>query len=317
MCLDDYQYKDANGTPITSFPCNAEDPGQQWTLYTNGTIRIHDTQCLDIKTPFNKPGAQAITYVCNDAKSQTQAWSPGGSQLENNLTSAALTNGDAPHLCLTNPKGEASHTQLEVDGCSGSSDQTWTVQSLKAVQTVKPGMAALQAMYNNTKGSSGQGLFCNGNLGGQCWWDSANELNDVINYTEQTGDTSYQSDISNTFRDAGYALQSPQQTQQHIAFADKYNDDDGWWGLTWLNAYKLTGNKNYPKASEALFEYMQANWTPTCGGGVDQFNGGLSHDTHQPSVKDACKRPIHLFGNTTLSGNRHPKLPYRKNRSRN
>jgi hypothetical protein len=59
--------------------------------------------------------------------------------------------------------------------------------------------ASLQRMYN-----SGNGLFCR-KPDPNCWWDSANELTFLIDYSRQTGSRAYLGDIARTFSRARYA----------------------------------------------------------------------------------------------------------------
>ena len=51
-------------------------------------------------------------------------------------------------------------------------------------------------------------------------------------------------------------------------FADHYYDDDGWWVLTWVRAYELTGDRAYLRQAKAIFAAMTKGWTQACGGGV-------------------------------------------------
>ena len=150
-------------------------------------------------------------------------------------------------------------------------------------------LPALQSLYNNSPGSPSYGLFCSGTVSSNCWWESANELNNVINYTEQTGDYTYAHDISTTFKHAG--LEFPRKIGP---FLDRYNDDYGWWALTWLNAYKLTGNPSYLQTAINIFKYIQPHWTTLqCKGGVFQFNGG-PNAKGQPATKDAIANALYI-----------------------
>ena len=46
-------------------------------------------------------------------------------------------------------------------------------------------------------------------------------------------------------------------------------DDQGWWGLAWLKAYELTGDKAYLFKAVQAFEWMvRGSWDDSqCGGG--------------------------------------------------
>jgi hypothetical protein len=135
-------------------------------------------------------------------------------------------------------------------------------------------------MYDNRPGSKSRGLFCTGTLTGTCWWESASSLNAIIDYSEQTGSTKYLHDITNTFR---YA---PREEIHSLGpFLDRYFDDDVWWGLTWVNAYRLTGNRSYLRLAESIFTYTKNNgWSNSCKGGIWQFAGPGQNG--QPATKD-------------------------------
>jgi len=107
--------------------------------------------------------------------------------------------------------------------------------------------AALQGWYN-----SSTGLF--NNVG---WWNSANALGTLIDYSALTGTNTYTGDISTT-----YSLNSGGK------FLNNYYDDEGWWGLTWVKAYDLTGNTTYLNAAKTIFSDMVGGWDNTCNGGV-------------------------------------------------
>lgn len=109
------------------------------------------------------------------------------------------------------------------------------------------GIAALQQWYDPSTG-----LFRTTN-----WWNAANALNAIIDYSARTGSMKYRGDIANTFdkNSAG-------------RFLNYYYDDEAWWGLTWINAYDLTGDSRYVAAAATIFDDIAASWDSTCGGGV-------------------------------------------------
>ncbi|GHO70815.1 hypothetical protein KSC_097070 [Ktedonobacter sp. SOSP1-52] len=107
--------------------------------------------------------------------------------------------------------------------------------------------ATLQSWYN-----SSNGLF---NSTG--WWNSANALGAIIDYSSNTGSTAYTGDIATTYS-----------KNSSGNFLNNYYDDEGWWGLTWVKAYDLTGNNSYLSMAKTIFSDMAGGWDSTCGGGV-------------------------------------------------
>jgi predicted alpha-1,6-mannanase (GH76 family) len=98
------------------------------------------------------------------------------------------------------------------------------------------------------------------------WWNTANGLNAIIDNIRLTGMGSYQYAIGRTY-DQNLNYTSP--VDAHIGlFRDKYIDDNGWWGLTWLAAYDLTGDSRYLTVAKGLADYSYQYWDTKCGGGV-------------------------------------------------
>ena len=111
------------------------------------------------------------------------------------------------------------------------------------------GARALQRWYNR---STGQWDTAG-------WWNSANALHAVIQYTQRTGDRSYAGVIETTFG-AGQ--------RAHPRFVNDYYDDNAWWALSWIAAYDLTGDPRYLDAARVIFDHMASGWDDVCGGGV-------------------------------------------------
>jgi predicted alpha-1,6-mannanase (GH76 family) len=107
--------------------------------------------------------------------------------------------------------------------------------------------AALQQLYSGTTG-----LFPSTG-----WWNSANALTALIDYSIATGSTAYAGDIATTF-DLNSSMQ----------FLNNYYDDEGWWALAWIRAFDLTGQTRYLDAAKAIFSDMSGGWDATCNGGI-------------------------------------------------
>jgi predicted alpha-1,6-mannanase (GH76 family) len=132
-------------------------------------------------------------------------------------------------------------------GCSGGGgDPVYREQADRA-------MAALDLMYLD-----GVGLF------GFGWWNSANAIETTIDYGAATGSDQYEYIIGNSF-DVTSSGQSVNPTPN---FINQLYDDEGWWALTWIRAYDLTGEDRYLEMAETIFEDIAGGWDDTCGGGV-------------------------------------------------
>ena len=100
-------------------------------------------------------------------------------------------------------------------------------------------VAALQQWYNGS----------NGQFNTTGWWNSANALNAIVDYTARTGDTSYLGDLGNSFA-----------VNASGDFLNGFYDDEGWWALTWINAYDLTGDPRYLSMAKSIFTDMTGGW---------------------------------------------------------
>src|SRR5260370_20371514 len=97
---------------------------------------------------------------------------------------------------------------------------------------------------------------------GNSWWQSGVALSTLETYQQATGANSYEIAIPVSF--AYYA---------HSNFENANNDDTGWWGLAWLQAYQLTRShlsqaKSYRAMAETDANYIHQSWDARCGGGV-------------------------------------------------
>lgn len=89
------------------------------------------------------------------------------------------------------------------------------------------------------------------------WWNSANALYTVVDYMARTGSTTYLDHVENTYA-----------RNQAGGFLNEFYDDEGWWGLTWVHAYDLTGETRYLEMARTIFTDMTTGWDEVCGGGI-------------------------------------------------
>ena len=114
-------------------------------------------------------------------------------------------------------------------------------------QQTEAGIKALQGFYNPSTG-----LW---NTAG--WWNSANALETTIDYCRLTDSLTYRDNLLNTF-----------EKNKRGNFLNDFYDDEGWWALTWIKAYDLTGELRYLNMAKTIFNDMKGGWDSTCGGGI-------------------------------------------------
>ena len=136
---------------------------------------------------------------------------------------------------------------IDPDGEHGSPHAPIAGECTDLRSRATAGMVPLPTWYD-----TGTGLWS------ASWWTSANQLETVIDYSRETGDATYTSEIDNTF------------VKNSSNNFDKYGyyDDDGWWALAWIKAYDLSHQQKYLDMAKTIFTRMTQGWDATCGGGI-------------------------------------------------
>jgi predicted alpha-1,6-mannanase (GH76 family) len=91
------------------------------------------------------------------------------------------------------------------------------------------------------------------------WWNAANAITVLADYSRITESRQYESVFSNT-------LSAAQRT--HPQFINRYYDDEGWWALAWIQVYDLTKEDRYLAMANSIFSDMIGGWDNTCSGGI-------------------------------------------------
>lgn len=91
------------------------------------------------------------------------------------------------------------------------------------------------------------------------WWNSGNAITVLADYARVSKSPKYNQVFANTFTAA-------QKTSAN--FLNNFYDDEGWWALAWIDAYDLTGEKQYLAMAKTIFSDMAGGWDDTCGGGI-------------------------------------------------
>ena len=103
------------------------------------------------------------------------------------------------------------------------------------------------------------------------WWNTANAITALIDYTRLTGDTSYVHVIRNTFNKCkNFSVKSQGNGPAYVVhhFINDYYDDEGWWALAWIDFYDLTHQEKYLHMAQTIFSDMVKGWSDECGGGL-------------------------------------------------
>ena len=103
------------------------------------------------------------------------------------------------------------------------------------------------------------------------WWNAANALTSIIDYSKITGSKNYLNVIDNSFEICKeFEVEMPDPNNNWICknFINDYYDDEGWWILAWIKAYELTKNEKYLKMARLTFADMALGWDEICDGGI-------------------------------------------------
>ncbi|MGW0231434.1 glycoside hydrolase family 76 protein [Actinopolymorpha singaporensis] len=102
------------------------------------------------------------------------------------------------------------------------------------------------------------------------WWNSAVALQTIGDYMQRTGDRRYLPQLDNTFRKDQGKFPAGELSGDELwgNFTSRAIDDSEWWGLTWIQAYDVTGDARYLRMAVKIAEFTNGYWDDTCGGGV-------------------------------------------------
>ena len=142
------------------------------------------------------------------------------------------------------------------------------------------------------------------------WWNAANITTALIRYSAVTGSEEYLPIIDQVFeRNKDYVIPGKigRPDVQKKDFLNEFYDDEGWWALAWIDAYRLTGQKKYLKMAQTIFKDMTTGYDKVCNGGIywkkpKQYKNAIANNLfiltalrlHQeaPTTKIAGKRPM-------------------------
>jgi len=100
------------------------------------------------------------------------------------------------------------------------------------------------------------------------WWNSANALTAILDFSSRTGklkqiviysiwfkcslyfDVYFKLICVLRFKDISIRYRYTFDKNKHKHFCNDYLDDSGWWGLAWVAAFDLTNETRYLNAAE-------------------------------------------------------------------
>ena len=139
------------------------------------------------------------------------------------------------------------------------------------------------------------------------WWNAANITTVLIRYSAITGSQTYLPVIDQVFERNNHDVVLGRNNTIKKNFLNEYYDDEGWWALAWIDAYRLTKQKKYLEMAQTIFADMATGYDKTCGGGIywkkpQQYKNAIANGLfmltalrlHQdaPKTKIAGKKPL-------------------------
>ncbi|GAA3788283.1 hypothetical protein GCM10022403_023450 [Streptomyces coacervatus] len=150
LCIDDAGASTTPGAVVRTYTCNAS-AAQNWTIGTDGTVKVLGTMCLDTTGNATTAGTLLVIDTCNsDATQKWKATSTG--TLVSNANSA---------MCVTDPGASATiRTQLTLATC-GSAGQTWTTAGTGALPSGQTQTFTYDAEGRTATVATGSGTHTN------------------------------------------------------------------------------------------------------------------------------------------------------------
>jgi predicted alpha-1,6-mannanase (GH76 family) len=103
------------------------------------------------------------------------------------------------------------------------------------------------------------------------WWNSAVAATTLFDYQQRTRRTDLRWMVDEIFTKNKGVFPAGVKSGDALEgnFISRAIDDTEWWGIAWIQAYDLTGDRKYLDMAVTIANYVQGYWdTGTCGGGV-------------------------------------------------
>lgn len=133
-------------------------------------------------------------------------------------------------------------------------------------------------------------------------WTSGVELDVLIRYEQATGDRTLVGDLATTWSGLrGWGAVHMPAPMPLPDFANQFYDDSLWWSLTWLDAYRLTGDRRYLATAEGIDAWATSGLTPICGGGIVWATTAVANNAE----KNAITNELWMALNAELAATTH------------
>jgi len=230
-------------------------------------------------------------YVWLDRSWNEGASSPDGSELGAATTPAGATGTSTTEFNIDDSQGRLYGGSVRACGyVNGSTSCTGWARN----DSVQAAAAADALMYDYDPYDA---------WWPSSWWNSAVALTSIIDYTRETGDTTYEWIINRTFEinQAPFAAGVRATNQIFGNFISDSTDDDEWWALAWIDAYNLTGNQAYLNMAVTIADYVETMSDSTCGGGLwsDTTKSYKNAITNALYVRLTAELHVAISGDTT------------------
>lgn len=102
------------------------------------------------------------------------------------------------------------------------------------------------------------------------WWNSANVMTMLLRYGAVTGDTRVPAQAADVLERAQQYKWVDDAGGNRLCenFNNDFYDDQGWWALAWVEAYKLRHDRKFLSMAETIYGTMSTGWTQELGGGI-------------------------------------------------
>jgi predicted alpha-1,6-mannanase (GH76 family) len=145
--------------------------------------------------------------------------------------------------------------------CAGAATTDYTQQATEGVKTLQSWYIPSTGLYQKPTD----------------WWNTANAMTILVDYSRTTHSTTYMAAVANTFKNANNAYHTTN-------FVNDSNDDEAWWALAWVDAYDLSKDPAYLAMAKTIYADLLTQWdTTTCGGGI-WWSKDLKHSAYKNAI---------------------------------